>query len=76
MVVAHVIDQRPRHSAPDAGVIEEARGRQRRQRALVPAAITASIAVVLIAALVGGGAMSGTPRTAAPRPVGGLPSHG
>ena len=57
---------------PDAGVIEEARGRQRRQRAAVAAAIAAGIVAVVLA-FAAGGANDGGGRSHA---RGGPPSAG
>ena len=55
---------------PDAGVIEEARGRQRRQRALTAAALLVGIVVIALAFAWGGG--NGVPH----RQGGGRPPSG
>lgn len=55
MAVAQLIGQPPRHSAPDAGVIEEARARQHRHRALAASAITVGIVAIVLAVAWGGG---------------------
>ena len=56
---------------PDGGVIEEARGRQRRHRALVAAAIPVAIVAIVLAVAWGGGNGAGHRQApGARRPVG------
>src|SRR5271163_2781506 len=69
-----IIDQPP-SQAPDAGVIEEARARQRRQRSLVGAVVVTAIALAgLLFAFTGGDGGSHSASTA--HRAGGSPAAG
>lgn len=59
-----------RSGAIDAGVIEEARGRQRRRRSALAALALVGLAGTLIALQAGGGGTNARPARATPRPPG------
>jgi hypothetical protein len=61
----------PPLETPDAGVIEEARARQRRHRAFAGATTAALAIAALLFAFLGGGDGGGSHRAAAPSPAGG-----
>jgi hypothetical protein len=63
--------ERPPVQQPDAGVIEEARSRQRRHRIVAAATIVAAAGVTAVVLAVGGGNQTGSGRSAHP---GGLPA--